>query len=180
MLLVIAVILIIAIILFKKNAKVVTPKKYTSPPKTVKLNRHSFPNNIIENNLSEIIKSFIPCDQAQKIHFQSAEFEDKNTFETLTAEFYVTNILHSSWNDIKELYRIKISKNKNSTVWVLKELRLLQSDDLGKLIPSISDSLFNPFAMPRNWCSQKQKWNSLQKQWDVSWSDSPHYNKLVY
>lgn len=144
---------------------------YSSYKTLLKFSRVTLPNRIIQDKLRPMIKLALNKYNLTDYNiseFVSIDINPQKNVDLINVKLFIVKKT-VGWNTIEKLVEIIGSKKNNK--FYIKSLSHVNSDDLGKIIPDNSSIFQNNLFKTRNWDIQKQKWNQLEKNWDVTWSD---------
>ena len=153
----------------------VFPVVYTQIRKIyyLSLNRNFLKNRNVQDRIEPLVKMALK--KYNFVDYKPSEYTRINFFkldekrDMIIVELFILNKNELKWNPTERLVLIKGYKIGDK--FVVKSLEDSNSQDLGAIIPNVSNIPLNTLFRSRRWGRQKQEYPENKKDWDIRWMD---------
>jgi len=140
------------------------------------LNRHFLKNRNVQDRVEPLVQmalqkygfvDYKPSEYTQIKFFQL----DKDTDMVIVELFILNKNELKKWNAVERLVLIKGYKVGDK--FFVKSLEDSNSQDLGTIIPNVSNIPLNTLFRSRRWDRQTEQHSENKKDWSIRWMDKP-------
>jgi len=141
------------------------------------LNRNYLQNRTIQDKVNPLVikaleeqglHDYFPSEFTQ-IDIAKIEGDDAHY---ISLELFILSKKEQKWNVVER--KVAITGYHKAGQYYVKSFRdVVNSMDLGMIMPNVSNALLNNFFRPRDWEQQRKYWDVYKRDWDTDWSNSP-------